>query len=62
MSALRQGSPPSFYDGLNLVLRMGLELLCSTITVLAEVKLCQESLIFSLAQSISGASKSDEYS
>lgn len=62
MRALRPGSPSSFYGGLDLVLHMGLPLLRSTVRVILEVKLCQESLILNLAQSIDGACKSDEYS
>jgi hypothetical protein len=41
---------------------MGLQLLWSTTRLLVEVKPCQESLLFRLAQSIDGACKSAEYS
>jgi hypothetical protein len=60
MRASRPESPSSSYSGLNLVIYVGLQLLWSTIRLLVEVRLCQESLIFSLAQSINGACKSAE--
>jgi hypothetical protein len=60
MRALRLGSPSSFYGGLNLGRHMGLPLLRSTIRVILEVKLCQESLVFRLAPAISEACQSVE--